>query len=632
MVGLPRRPRLPFGALPGAVKLPKKGAAPKHINSILKRAGITSFDQFKHGLADFMATIPELKQFSATADKYDMEAVLSGGTALSVILAYVRALRADLKAGIKPSGTAAKAPRSLTAILEGQDVDGLLRPRKGPVKPEAVAALTKELNHQSRIGLVSWMPSTERRYYAIEWDLHGLRSFQHQNAVFGGEGPAQIALGVDKQGKLVVHDPGDALKRFFEGTFDYRIGTAPYEQEMTLNGQFDPLLDGLRIVRLAGKVSEYCVEPSEQATASLMALGESAEKRHWETQARVLHSPNNKLGRRWKKYAEKVWTDTTNLKDTIRLMGKSGYSEVLTMLGLRNELLKLLPQARPQPSAGHDEALAWWLTHIDTVKPHVVDDPGPMYLWTSKNRADDLVSGVDIFGTRAGPMGGGMYLRGQKIEEGKTASILVRATFKPKATKLLDLDAPPVKALTDEFQQKFGTEFVPKMGEIAPLNAQADGKSRAMEFQIAALKLDGAITQGADGPTAVVNNAAVFEKFESVHGVHDALLSQLNQGSAGKDTQKAVRALLALKGQDGLKELSGLMKQGKVSLEQLFLQGEGETFFELLPFVDANFAQQLEATLAQAGAKLDANQRGLAQRAISFLRGDLPTEGARQAG
>ncbi|MBI5509977.1 MAG: hypothetical protein HY903_14570 [Deltaproteobacteria bacterium] len=590
------------------------------LNPLLKKAGIKTIAEFSRRLEAYLHTYPEMERLASAARRFGAKAVFSGGTARALVSDFIK--NAVAAAEGKP---VAAGPRSLLAILEGQDIDALVMGVKGRLPPDAVRAMTAELNRESCATLVDPLPSIEKRYYAVDWDLSDAVEFARLNRIYGGETPSQLGIGLGPNGRLQLYDPVGAFEDLFRGAFNYAPGDGKYDEQMVVSGKMDPSLDGLRIIRVIGAMREVGVRPSAQALSTLTELGDDAKRRRWEIQARFLHSPDGKLERRWVKYVKRLFNDFRDPRDAIRLLDQSGYADVLTSLGLKRYLLDSLPAAVPPPSAkASAECNRWIAAHQTTFAPHVTSQVPSTFLWVSKKMADGLTKGLAVFGQRAGELGPGLYLSGRALPEG-AASKLVSAQLTPDG-RFLDLTRLEAKALVDRYLEKFGSEFAPATnGDVPQLGARADARSAAIGHLLAGLGLDGAVDANAAGVgTAVVTNTRVLIGFAAVSGIEAELTEQLHLGGLGARTENGVRALLALKRQQGLAELGALLRQGKVTPQQVLPAAGGETLFELLPFVDPAVAAELQAAMARAGAELTPAQREAGARAVVYLRGDLP--------
>lgn len=630
---------------------------PERVNPLLKAAGIRDMQAFLNGLQSFMRTVPELQQLAKAADAHGCEGVLSGGSALRVMLAYVDSLNPQ---------TAPKDKR-LHALMEGSDVDALLlRPSGESLSNTEVAAVATELNAASGASLVAPLPSKERRYYAVEWDLQDGREFYELNQTFGGESLAHVGLGLDTSGELVVYDPDGALRHFFEGYFDYGFGKDPEHHPMVLNGMSDPTLDALRVIRMVGTVGGHGVRPSEQALDALDAMGEDATRRKWQIQAGFVHSPEQKLERKWKKYLEKVWIDHRDPAQARALLDRSGFSEVLTYLGLRNMLESPLAEERPvTPASDFPQVHEWARANELELLSAVARPADPLYLWTSKNRAGALEDGSVPFQSDAGPLGAGLYLGDKAFPDKGTASVLLQARLSPDA-RLFDLRTPGARELLDSYLQEFTTDFLPsKLNEggrqaqplisndivtgtkdesvpdfmnVDPspqLDAERDARSFALTHLASVLGVDGFIDGHGTSIRAVVTNRAALDGFTRQYDFQNGIMEQLRAGTLGKRTEHGVRALLALNGQAGVDEIISLMNDGKLTLSQLFpaepvgTTGSRRTsLFEDLPFVDTRLAQALLKHLAREGQGLSDDQRFSVLAAVGHLRGELPNDGS----
>ena len=586
-------------------------------NRVLAQLGIRDHATFVQHLTVYLSGIPELEQIAAAASKHDLEAVLSGGCARAIVTSYIKDAAAAGRPTVRPTA-------SLYEMLEGSDVDVLVSNRGsgGTVSETTLQTLASDLNKVSGAALVSTLPSLERRLYSAEWDVVDAREFAQLNTAFGGDTSSLLGLGLTTDGTLMVYDPQDALGDILHGRMRYAPGKDAYGHQMVVEGKFDPSLDGLRLIRMAGQMREVGVEMDDASTRALNQLGDEANRRAWEVQARMAHSPGEKLTRRWAKYAQKIWLDHKDPGYARSLLQGSGYLEVLTLLGLREHVLDKLPAARPDKSEATPAIQQLARKYRQELDAAIVTLPrDAVYVWQPSTLAELLTEATpQVYGADAGPMGRGLYVSRDQAPKGGLATNLLETKTRT-GVRVLDLGRADdiIAKILDEAK----AAYLPRNG-LVPLGD--DWRSQALSDMYLALGVDG----GMRGTDLVLTHAGAMEGFTRVQGLEDGIVEQLRVGGLGDRTEQGVRALLAMRGRSGFEELQFLLTSGAVTLDHLFPLGttNGGLFADV-PTVEPSFAAFLQSQLAArmvTQAPLSDEQADSVQAAIRYLRGDLPTE------
>jgi hypothetical protein len=584
------------------------------LNPVLDKVGVKSLRGFLEHLTGYLREIPELGQVAAAAAKIDTTAVLSGGSARAIVAAFLKDIAEEGRADVRPK-------RSLFEMLEGSDVDVLVIKDSGRVPEKDLQTLTQELNRISGALLVDPLPSVDRRLYTAEWDIVDARAFADLNKAFGGDTTSMFGLGLTAdQRNLLVYDPEDALEKVFRGRIEYVKGENSYQHDMVVRGQFDPSLDGLRVIRMAGQMAEVGVALSPEAEHGIKELGDEAHRRAWEVQARLLHSPGGKLKRRWAKYVKKVWVDHRDPAYARNLLVKTGYLELLTLLGMRDYTLHELPAKRPDAASALPQMQQLVRDHkADLAKAIVtLDGETPLHTWQSHSLASAMLEENRSFGQDAGRLGPGLYVGSDTLPEGAVASQLLEVVPAP-GTKVLDVEAAKgvVTSIVEDARPAYEAQ---NDGDVKPLGDL--WRSQALQDLYTALGVDG----GKDESGAVLTNSSAIAAFKFVRDLAEGLVEQLKNKKLGLRTEHGVRALLASRGQAGFAELQTLMKSGAVTLAQLFPEGGAPGgLFRDVPTVEPEFAAFLALELVSSRG-LSPMQKESVTAAIDYLRGGLPEE------
>jgi hypothetical protein len=568
-------------------------------NPVLKQVGICDHAALTKHLSRYLSGIPELTLVSEAAEKLGLQAVLSGGSARAIVVAFLRDVKTQGKPDVEPK-------LSLFQMLEGSDVDVLIINAKGAVPDKDLQKLTASLNQISGANLVSKLPALERRLYAAEWDVVDGRSFEKLNKAFGGDTSSLFGIGLTVDGELLVYDPVDALGDILSGRMRYVPGKNPYDHEMVVTGKFDPALDGLRLIRMAGQMREVGVDMDDAANKALAKLGTEANRRLWESQARIEHSPNDKLGRRWAKYTKKIWVDHRDPSYARQLLQSSGYLQLMSKLGLGQHVLSELPNHRTK-----DVGLSLSPATISKLLEATAPVKEQLYCWQTTNLVAAMTSPMrSLFGADAGPCGPGLYLSTSKLQDGAFGNTLLAADASSSAV-FLNVGHPDVEKVLQSME---------------PEPATPDWRSAAIRELCAAVGADGARL----GNQVVVNNAAALGTMTIVEDLASSLVTQLRARALGDKTEQGVRALLASQGSAGIRELQHLMDTGRVSIADLFPAGTiGGGLFADVPTIEpefASFLQKLVASPVGLTPGLVAN----VMAAVEYLRGDLPDSMRRQ--
>lgn len=587
------------------------------VNPILKKAGVESFPRFVQLLEGYLKGIPELHQIAKTADKHGAKAVLSGGSARAILVALLK----DIE---KTGGQNPKPNRSLFDMMEGSDIDVLVMGKDGkPLPKDKLDKLQKEMNRVSGAQLVDPLPSSQRRLYAAEWDVVEAFDFAALNAAFGGETPSLMGFGLDAKGGLTLYDPEKALTDIFAGSFRYVAGEKGYEHDMVVTGKFDPSLDGLRIIRMAGQMKEVGVDLGAQAIDSLNALGAEANRRGWEVQARFLHSPDAKLQRRWAKYAKKIWIDHKDPAYARQLLEQSGYLDVLTTLGLRKYALHEVPAEKPRKVDAHPLAQQIARAHAPAFAN--AEKPGDQvqaFAWMPTRLAELAVDEKRPFGADESHVGPGLQFTAGEFPEGAIVTTQVKVELNADA-RLLDLSQPEVANAVDELVPLVPTMVQAQNDSLTPLGMSESARSIAIAELVKALGLDGAVQDNGDG--AIMNKAAIAA-MTRVKGLDEGVIQSLQSKQAGVNKEHAVRALLASQGAAGFATLDALLTNRAVTVGDLFpADAQKGGLFADVPFVDPGFAARL-ATHAMNAKDLTDAQRANVAAAVAYLRAELPAE------
>jgi hypothetical protein len=343
---------------------------------------------------------------------------------------------------------------------------------------------------------------------------------------------------------------------------------------------------------------EVGVELDGEARFELSKLGEEANRRVWESQARIENSPDDKLGRRWAKYTKKIWVDHRDPNYARELLQTSGYLELMSKLGLGRHVLMQLPEQRPARSAILSRA------DMQTLAPFIGALPEKLFCWQTNNLANAMTKGRAIFGAEVGPGGPGLYLSTSRLQDGALGNTLLEASAHKDAS-FLKLGDPAVEEILER---------------LLPDGPTSDSRSAAIRELCTALGVDGT----RDGHEIVVNNAAALGAFAVVEDLATSLVTQLRARALGSKTEQGVRALLASQGSAGIVELQRLMNTGRVSLADLFPTGTVDGgLFAAVPTLEPAFAAFLESLIANS-AGLSPGLIENVKAAVEYLRGDLP--------
>lgn len=587
------------------------------INPLVARRGMGSCQEFLKGLEAFLGRIPELRSFAEVAAAHGCRAYLSGGTARVVLQQYLRVLGST-----EPEKPLPTSALRLTDVLDGSDLDGLLERPAGKVDKQTVDAVSTELNRRSGAALVATLPGHEGRYCVAEFDLADIQSFRALNRRYGGETVSLIALGLDEQGRLVTSDPYGGIRDFYQGTLRYAAGRDPYSEDLVVSGVMDPSLDGLRLIRAVGEHQEVGLRPTASATRALNRLGKEANRRLWEIRARISHprlGGDAKLERRWRKYVRNVFSQFRSPADARRLLDRSGYSDVLVSLGMKDLLKDTLRKQRPlvDPILPASQAVAGWTkSWRGALEAAVVSEPPEVYLWTGRKHGEALAGGAPPAAQDSGALGAGLYLTDPAFPDRSAGAVLLHARIAP-GTRWLDLDQPAAKAAIADYLTKLEPHFVAQQDDR--LDPERDARSAAFDALWAELQLDGVFSKSDSKLCCLVLHQGALTEFSWAHDFRVGLLEQLRNGQLGDRTELGVRALLAMD-PAGLGVLDQLLDAGTVKLEQLFPPAARQSLFECFPEVDQAFAGKLENRLDEPSS-LSPEQVALARRAVEHLRG-----------
>lgn len=588
---------------------------PMQLNPILQKAGVRDIGTFVKHLTGYLAEIPELREVTKAADKLDCAAMLSGGSARAIVSAYLTDVQKTNKPDVRPQ-------RSLFQMLEGSDVDVLVMQKGGGKVPEStVQRLMSELNRISGAQLVDKLPSVERRLYTAEWDITDAHEFASLNKRFGGDTVSLFGIGLSAERDMLLYDPADALVGISRGELGYVPGEKPYEHDMVVKGRFDPSLDGLRVIRMAGQMREVGVELTSEAADAVKALGDEANRRAWEIQARTLHSPGGKLQRRWTKYVKKVWIDHRDPAYARTLLQKTGYFELITLLGLRDYTLHELPAGKPSSANAHPKMQELVRTHRAALEQHVKAADGALFSWNPHVLASAMLEEKRFFGNDAGRLGPGLYTGGEQFPEGAIATELLEIKAHPTA-RVLDLDAANgvVHSILEDARPAYEAQNDTHPSGIKPLGDF--WRSQALADLYAVLGVDG----GRDRAGTVFTHAGAIADVTFVRDLGEGLIEQLRSKKLGDRTELGVRALLASRGSAGFDELKHLMKTGAVTLQHLFPATElPGGLFRDVPTVEVEFAKFLAQKLVTSNG-LSQLQKDSVIAAVDYLRGNLPAE------
>ena len=513
------------------------------INPLLKSAGVRTIAEFHKRLEEGLRQIPEVRTLSQVADKHGCVGVLSGGTASMVIGELVQSWASG--AGMRPLNDLAS------------DVDALIMPKSNVYTPQLVSTVMDDLNRSNRDLINDSVPSSLRRKMVLEWDINPADGFYEATVQHGGDTASQIGVGLHGD-KLCLFDPHGGMDDFFRGVLRYEPTDKPEtDSALYKNVQYDPSLEGLRLIRMIGRFKEWGLEASPETRERLDKMGQDALER--KTLSRALiggqdPSGDFKLQRRWEKYVDRIWADASDISDAMSLLDSTQYTQVLQHLGLGNKLLSPLAE-RGIDKAKAEKAGSDASEGVRANNPMISGDSVPdQYIWLSSKMLGQFTKGK-VYGRAGGEFGAGLQTVGSTLDGKGFGAILVKVDLNPSAHFL-------------DMRSSFGRELEAKTAK--KLGLETKSVSDRIGAVVAELGAAGVLYGGSPPDLTIGARAGIKgfteEPFSGSHVVQE-LTNPTPQNREG--TMLRMRALIALEREAGLARIANAIDSKQLPLNRI---------------------------------------------------------------
>jgi hypothetical protein len=531
-------------------------------NQLLAKAGIKSLADLHRLLETQIKDIPEVKKLASVCERHGAIGVLAGGTA-SMLIAEA----------IENAASSQTKVRSLNDM--GSDIDALvMNKRFEELNPALGNKIAAELNDSNSLILHSSVPSSLRRRVVLEWDINEVSAFAKATEAYGGDPLSQIGIGLSGN-RLYLFDPHGGLDDFFHGRLRWlKPKDNPYESPLFEGLQYDPALEGLRLIRMIGRFKQAGVEPTDETRDELKEFGASALRKRLVSKA-LVNSPDEsgdfKLKRRWEKYVTRIWADSADLSESLSLVNENHYSELLQHMGMGQLILQpLVDQPITKFTAGE-------------IRPGITRgaDLGSSYLWLSSRMHEQFAAGK-VFGARTKEGALGVACQGSLFDGKGYGSILTKVHVSPEAG-FLDLRSASGRAIMQTVVDRLG------IGE--------ESDATKLDRVLQDLGLAGILTGGQPADVTITTSSAIT-KFEVVKLDVKDIFDELPRTEPNK-VGLALRVAISLGRQTAADDLAARIADGRVDLTRILDPGAVDALLEA-PIKTAKLQTAIESQSRKA--------------------------------